>query len=97
MLHDRAAAQQQLPGVGAAGAGMQDHLLVLHSMPYSFDSAQPHMAMATRCPTCPQGSSGYLAWVLRELAADSSCRAAMLDGDAIPVLSRLLVDRCASS
>ena len=44
--------------------------------------------------TPSQGSSGYLAWLLQELAADSSCRAAMLDGDAVPVLASLLCDRC---
>jgi hypothetical protein len=33
-------------------------------------------------------------WQLRELAADSSCRAAMLESGAIPVLAFLLADRC---
>ena len=40
-----------------------------------------------------QGASPYQVWQLRELAADSSCRAAMLESGAIPVLASLLADR----
>lgn len=40
-----------------------------------------------------QGGSPYQVWQLRELAVDSSCRAAMLEANAISVLASLLADK----
>jgi hypothetical protein len=44
-----------------------------------------------------QGASPYQVWQLRELAVDSSCRAAMLEAGAIPTLAALLADKCVSN
>ena len=44
-----------------------------------------------------QAERGYLAWVLRELAAQESCKSAMLADGAPTALSSLLADRCVTT